>query len=246
MKKISGLALGLLMGVGILSAGVVNAACSDVTRAQLQTATDTVRDAANTGGLNLDMWVTMVDETGAVCHVVTSGVTGAAAGNTEWLGSRVISAQKANTANAFSLDGLSISTGALFAAVQPGGSLFGLQESNPVNAAVAYAGSPRNYGTNSDPLKGKRLGGVNVFGGGIALYKAGKKVGAIGVSGDTSCTDHAFAWKVRETLGLAFAGAGDVEKLLLKTDGEFTALGQHPACIGTAVTQTAAFGFTAP
>jgi len=52
--------------------------------------------------------------------------------------SRVISAQKANTANAFSLPGLAVSTANLFSAVQPGGSLFGLQFSNPVATDVAY------------------------------------------------------------------------------------------------------------
>jgi hypothetical protein len=45
----------------------------------------------------------------------------------QWPGSRVISAQKANTANAFSLPGLALSTAQLFSAVQPGGSLYGLQ-----------------------------------------------------------------------------------------------------------------------
>jgi len=39
---------------------------------------------------------------------------------------RVISAQKANTANAFSLPQLALSTANLYSAVQPGGSLFGL------------------------------------------------------------------------------------------------------------------------
>ena len=45
----------------------------------------------------------------------------------------MISAQKANTANAFSLEGFALSTANLFASTQPGGSLFGLQESNPVD-----------------------------------------------------------------------------------------------------------------
>ena len=54
----------------------------------------------------------------------------------KWPGSRVISAQKANTANAFSLPGLAFSTADLYSAVQPGGSLFGLQASNPVNTDV--------------------------------------------------------------------------------------------------------------
>ena len=65
---------------------------------------------------------------------------------------RVISAQKANTANAFSLAGLALSTANLFTAVQPGGSLYGLQHSNPVNTDVAYGGSPTNYGRPNDPI----------------------------------------------------------------------------------------------
>jgi hypothetical protein len=48
---------------------------------------------------------------------------------------------------------------------------------------------------------------VNVFGGGLALYKSGGiKIGAVGVSGDTSCTDHFVAWRVRNTLKLDHLG----------------------------------------
>ena len=82
----------------------------------------------------------------------------------------MISAQKANTANAFSLPGLALSTANLYTAVQPGGSLFGLQESNPVDTGVAYGGNPANIGQANDPMVGERIGGVNVFGGGLALY----------------------------------------------------------------------------
>ena len=56
-------------------------------------------------------------------------------------------------------------------------------------------------------MVGKRIGGVNVFGGGLALYK-GKKVGAVGVSGDSSCADHNIAWRVRKALGLDKVPAG--------------------------------------
>jgi hypothetical protein len=43
-----------------------------------------------------------------------------------------------------------------------------------------------------------RIGGINVFGGGLGLYSAGKRaVGGIGVSGDTSCADHNIAWRIR-------------------------------------------------
>lgn len=180
-----------------------------VSRQQLINAVNTATADNLDGGYPLKFWVTLVDNTGKVVEVVTNGATGENAGNSEWLGSRIISAQKANTANAFSLDGYVISTANLYRATQPGGSLFGLQHSNPVDASIAYAGNPKKYGTGEDPIKGKRIGGVNVFGGGLALYAGGKKVGAIGVSGDTSVADHAFAWRVREALG-KHPGAGTV------------------------------------
>src|SRR5207244_10961946 len=60
-----------------------------------------------------------------------------------------------------------------------------------------------NFGTGSDPMVAHRIGGVNVFGGGLALYNgAHVLVGAIGVSGDSSCADHNIAWRTRNDLGL--------------------------------------------
>lgn len=157
------------------------------------------------GGFNLDMWATVVDRSGTVCQVSISGANEGA----QWPGSRVISAQKANTANAFSLPGLALSTANLYSAVQPGGSLFGLQESNPVNAEKAYKGDSKKFGTNKDPMVGERIGGVNVFGGGLALYNAkGEIVGGLGVSGDSSCADHNIAWRIRRTLNLDYVPAG--------------------------------------
>jgi len=163
------------------------------------------------GGFNLNMWATVVDRNGIVCNVAFSGDDS----GDQWPGSRVISAQKANTANAFSLPGLSLSTANLWAAVQPGGSLFGLQESNPVDAAVAY-GAPGHvgggggaYGREADPMVGQLIGGVNVFGGGLALYdSAGTLLGGVGVSGDTSCADHNIAWRVRNALHLDYVPGG--------------------------------------
>jgi uncharacterized protein GlcG (DUF336 family) len=157
------------------------------------------------GGFNLDMWATVVNRDGYVCAVAFTG------GNRgdQWPGSRVISAQKANTANAFSLPKLALSTANLYTSVQPGGSLFGLQHSNPVNTEAAYKGPSGKYGKPGDPLVGKKIGGVNVFGGGLALYSSpGRLVGAIGVSGDSSCADHNIAWRTRNALGLDFVPAG--------------------------------------
>lgn len=193
----------VIAGLGISTANIAQATCAAISRDQLLAAASKVVAANNSGGFGLPMWVTMVDETGKVCYVVnSSGESGVNISNTSWLGSRVISAQKANTANAFSLKGFAISSGILYRTVHEDNSLFGLQQSNPVDATVAYAGSPRRFGTDRDPLVNKRPGGINVFGGGLALYDGNTKVGAIGVSGDTSCTDHVVAWKLRKELKL--------------------------------------------
>jgi uncharacterized protein GlcG (DUF336 family) len=172
--------------------------------------------SAEKSGLTNQMWATIVDRDGIVCQVAFSGTNRGA----QWPGSRVISAQKANTANAFSLDsssssggvgqagGLALSTANLYSAVQPGGSLYGLQHSNPVDTGVAYGPPSSRYGQFNDPMIGLKIGGVNVFGGGLALYGPNHVImGGLGVSGDTSCTDHDVAWRVRNTLGLDHMGA---------------------------------------
>jgi uncharacterized protein GlcG (DUF336 family) len=170
----------------------------------LENALTFARNQGN-GGFNLDMWASVVNRDGIVCAVA---FTGADRGR-QWPGSRVISAQKANTANAFSLPGFALSTANLWAAVQPGGSLYGLQHSNPVDTDVAYEGPASAFGLANDPMVGKRIGGVNVFGGGLPLYNSRKElVGAIGVSGDTSCADHNIAWRTRHKLGLDWVPAG--------------------------------------
>jgi uncharacterized protein GlcG (DUF336 family) len=154
------------------------------------------------GGFGFPMWLTAVDETGVVCAVTNSTNMSQNEFSDIWVGSRVISAQKANTATSFSNGSLSLSTANLYSPVQPGGSLFGLQESNPVDTSVAYKGPASAWGTANDPMVGFHVGGINVFGGGLTLYRANRKIGAIGVSGDTSCTDHVVAWKVRAALHL--------------------------------------------
>jgi uncharacterized protein GlcG (DUF336 family) len=200
----------LSIGITLSLAGAAAVADEDQSCAglpshhQLRTALEGARDQSN-GGFNLDMWATVVNRDGVVCEVA---FTGANRGS-QWPGSRVISAQKANTANAFSLPGLALSTADLYAAVQPGGTLYGLQHSNPVDTAVAYRGPASDFGQDDDPMVGRRIGGVNVFGGGLALYNSkGVLIGGIGVSGDTSCADHNIAWRTRHTLNLDFVPAG--------------------------------------
>jgi len=156
---------------------------------------------AHNGGLDFPMWATVVNKYGKVCAVATTGNATTRA----WPASRVISAQKATTANSLSTEAFALSTANLFTAVQSGNSLYGLQHSNPVNTLVAYRGDATTFGTASDPMVGLRVGGVNVFGGGLALYggAAGATstlLGGLGVSGDTSCADHNIAWALRKEL----------------------------------------------
>jgi len=78
-----------------------------------------------------------------------------------------------------------------------------------VDTGVAYGGNPQNYGQPNDPMIGGRIGGVNVFGGGLALYNSNHKlIGAIGVSGDSSCADHNIAWRARHGLQLDYVPNG--------------------------------------
>jgi uncharacterized protein GlcG (DUF336 family) len=209
-RLIAGVALiGLVAAAGLAAADDRRSGGGDACRnlpshGQLRAALEAAQALAN-GGFGLQMWATIVNRDGIVCAVAFSGHDR----GDQWPGSRVISAQKANTANAFSLPALALSTANLYSAVQPGGSLFGLQESNPVNVALGYEGPASLFGQRNDPMVGGRIGGVNVFGGGLALYGAGGRLlGGIGVSGDSSCADHNIAWRSRNTLGLDHVPAG--------------------------------------
>src|SRR6202161_1371841 len=158
MKKAATIAVALTCSMAAMKAqpGIISPnGCPHLPDyAALKAALDSAT-AAETSGLNNQMWATVVDRDGIVCAVAFSGVNRGA----QWPGSRVISAQKANTATSFSLDsasssngsgqatGLALSTANLYSAVQPGGSLFGLQESNPVDTAVAYGGQSYFYGS---------------------------------------------------------------------------------------------------
>lgn len=208
--------------------------CPNITHAQLTSALkSSVQPSGgpSNGGLDFNMWATVVSNDGTVCLIARTGNLL----NDQWLLSRVISAQKANTAASLSTHGFALSTANLYTAVQPGGSLYGLQHSNPVNAEKAYKGSSALFGSSNDPLRGERVGGVNVFGGGLALYDSNHKlVGGLGVSGDTSCADHNVAWRTREALGLGKtnvpAGVAGAQKDNILYIGSTTTGFEHPVC----------------
>src|SRR6185437_10397198 len=156
------------------------------------------------GGFDNNEWAVVVNRDGTVCAVTMSGK----AATDQWLASRAIAAEKATTANAVSLKQMAISTANLYAASASGGSMYGVITTNPPVASLLYGGEPSTYGTDKDPLLGQHIGGVVVFGGGLALYQGGNLVGALGVSGDTSCADHNVAWRVRDALNMGHVPNG--------------------------------------
>jgi len=248
MKKIASLVAVATLSMGSASAFAATTGCS--------LSHDDAQDALNaavivgSGQFDLDMWITIVNRDGAVCAVAkANGAIGGGAGLTPetadpWPGSRAISAQKANTANSYSNTINSFTTANLWAATQPGGSLFGLQESNPVDPRVGYRGDSAKYGTANDPMNGLKVGGVNVFGGGIALYNSdGEVIGALGVSGDTSCADHNIAWSAMEALdGIGgVSSATSILKIKVADAGivyDVTNPYGHPSCDTAASTHT--------
>jgi uncharacterized protein GlcG (DUF336 family) len=188
--------------------------------------------ASKNGGLGNQEWAAVVNRDGIVCAVVFSGNSR----GDQWPGSRVIAASKANTANALSGSNYALSTANVFAASQPGQSLYSLATSAPPNPQAVF-GDPSSFGTPNDPMVGKAIGGVIVFGGGLPLYSGGKIVGALGLSGDTSCTDHIIAWKIRHQLKLDAVPMGpspdhnDNMILDFKNGVSVSGFG-HPSCKG--------------
>src|SRR4051812_21830658 len=188
---------------------------------------------ANTG-LGNQEWAAVVNRDGVVCAVVFSGPDR----SVQWPGSRAIAAEKANTANALSGPDFALSTANLYAASQPGQSLFSLTTSAPPNPQAVYSGDPQQFGQANDPMVGKPVGGIIVFGGGLPLYDAkGKLIGGLGLSGDTSCADHVIAWKIRHSLGLDHVpmgvAPGQNDNMILDFSNGQSASGfGHPSCKG--------------
>ncbi len=136
------------------------------------------------------MWSAVVDRHGILCSVIVTGDA--------WPGSRAIAIAKAETANDFSNSLLALSTANLYAPTQPGGSLYGLNNSNPFNAFDNRITTGAAPGTGI----GRNPGGIITFGGGVALYSSGNVIGGLGVSGDSSCADHAIAFRMRKLAAL--------------------------------------------
>ena len=175
------------------------------------------------------MWGAVVNRDGKLCSYATNQSDSSQV----WPGSQAIAKAKAYTANAFSLDSLPLSTANLYTFTQPGHSLWSLGQSNSFNPEFLAPTGGQGGGAN------QIAGGLIFFGGGVPLYKNGKIIGGLGVSGDTSCTDHEIAKRVRNALSLnppvagvsngAGATADDIQYSAVDTASPFT----HPACLNT-------------
>lgn len=168
------------------------------------------------------MWGAVVNRDGAVCAFTTSTNDPAQV----WPGSQAIAKSKAYTANAFSLDDLPLSTARLYTFTQPGHSLWSLGQSNLFNPA--FLASPAGQGGGQNEL----VGGLIFFGGGVPLYRNGKIIGALGISGDTSCADHEIAKRVRDLANLNPAG-GALADDIVYSPPDAPSVFAHPVCLNT-------------
>jgi uncharacterized protein GlcG (DUF336 family) len=225
MKKI--LALTMVCGLITVSEAFASLAnCRSLpTREELQAALVAAAAAAGTvGGLfnGTRMWGAVVNRDGEICSYVTSTPDP----KQVWPGSQAIAKAKAYTANAFSLDALALSTARLYTFTQPGHSLWSLGQSNLWHPA--FTAPPRGQGGGMHQI----AGGLIFFGGGVPLYRDGRIVGGLGISGDTSCADHEIAKRTRAELGLNPPGGPGADDITYSSaDGPtvFT----HPLCVNT-------------
>ncbi len=195
------------------------------TRAQLQALlVSAPNGGGDAGGLfhGARMWGAVVNRNGELCAFVTSTTDPTQV----WPGSQAIAKAKAYTANAFSLDALALSTARLYTFVQPSHSLFGLNQSNPFDPRALAQPSGQGGGDN------QIAGGIITFGGGVPLYKNGKIIGGLGISGDTACTDHEIAKRVRDLGGLNPPGGALVDDITYSSVDGASAF-SHPTCINT-------------
>ena len=220
MKKvILSIALVLTMGVTVYGANCSGLPSeSDLKSAMLASA------GASAGGLfgGARMWAAVVNRDGEVCGAVTT--TGDP--TQVWPGSQAIAKAKAYTANAFSLDVLPLSTARLYTFTQPGHSLNSLGQSNLFDTSALAPPGGQGGGNH------KIAGGLIFFGGGVPLYKDGKIIGGLGISGDTACTDHEIAKRVRNAVGLNPPGGATADDIVYSPP-DAASVFAHPVCLNT-------------
>lgn len=219
-----------LLGFAVaLPAAAQGGKCAGLpTEAQLRTLLVNAGNMPNAGGLfgGKRMWAAVVNRDGELCAFNTS----TADPTQVWPGSQAIAKSKAYTANAFSLDygtdGFALSTARLYTLTQPGHSLWSLAGSNGFDPKTLAPPSGAGGG------KGQIPGGMIFFGGGLALYKGNTIIGALGVSGDTSCADHEIAKRVRSLAGLNPPGGAAVDDIVYSPPDAPSPFA-HPVCANT-------------
>ena len=168
------------------------------------------------------MWGAIVNRDGAICAFTTSTNDPTQV----WPGSQAIAKSKAYTANAFSLDDLALSTARLYTFTQPNHSLWSLGQSNLFNPRFLAPPSDQDGGQN------EIAGGLIFFGGGVPLYRNGKIIGALGISGDTSCADHEIAKRVRDLANFNPPGGALVDDIVY-SGPDAPSVFAHPVCLNT-------------
>ena len=225
-------ALICVLGVWVLRSGS-GAAAAAQSKCQGLPTEAALRDLLNAapaaggeaGGLfhGTRMWGAIVNRNGELCTYATS----TADPSQVWPGSQAIAKSKAYTANAFSLDTLALSTARLYTFTQPGHSLWSLGQSNLFEPK--FLAPPTGQAGGREQI----AGGLIFFGGGVALYDSGGNIiGGLGISGDTSCTDHEIAKRVRNLAGLNPPGGALVDDITYSSvDG--ASVFTHPLCPNT-------------
>lgn len=194
------------------------------TASELRTLLGAAADPTAGGLFNGErMWAAVVNRAGELCAVTTSTDDPTQV----WPGSQAIAKSKAYTANAFSLDALALSTARLYTFTQPGHSLWSLGQSNLFDPDALQP--PTRRGSND---RGDIVGGLIFFGGGLALYRNGRIIGGLGISGDTSCTDHEIAKRVRNGAGLNPPGGQLVDDIVYAPPDPPSVFA-HPKCLNT-------------
>lgn len=200
--------------------------CTDLpTASELQTFLMTAPGSGGeAGGLfhGKRMWGAVVNREGQLCAYAASQSDPTQV----WPGSQAIAKSKAYTANAFSLDTLPLSTARLYTFTQPGHSLWSLGQSNLFNPDFLAAPTEAEAG------KGRIVGGLIFFGGGVPLYKDAKIIGGLGVSGDTSCADHEIAKRVRHLASLD-PPSGPLADDITYSSADGASVFTHPLCLNT-------------
>jgi len=222
MKKIFGVLVGLALCSGT---DALAANCNDLPNAsELRQAMLAAAKLPNAGGLfgGARMWGAIVNRDGEICVYTTT----TSDPTQVWPGSQAIAKAKAYTANAFSLDSLALSTAMLYTFTQPGHSLWSLGQSNLWHPALTAPPGGQGGGNNQIG------GGLIFFGGGVPIYRAGRIIGGLGISGDTSCADHEIAKRTRNELSLNPPGGPTADDIVYSLPDPPSVFA-HPKCLNT-------------